>query len=391
MALIRRFLPVVLVAMMALGFSCSNMSRRSMVIQGQFTGVPGKRIVLYELFPDSLCILDSAATGEGGKFRFRIKSDDAGFYLLKLDNRNFITLSSGPGETIEVTGDGNDLQHKYSVSGSEGSILYHDFLMFTNQNQSKTDSLGEIFMMSRSKADFGEIKEQLDSAYYGIFGEQQQRVRSFLEANAGNLVSLLVINRRFGPNEVVTPATDLPLFIRIDSLLSVNYPGNRQAAAFHKTMKAYRAQVSEANLRNKAMLPGSPEPDLGLPDASGNIIRLSSLSGKPHLVYFWGSWNAPCRRMNAGLIPIYNEFRKKGFEIYAIALDTQKEPWLNACRLDKATWIHVNDMKGLDSPAARACGITGIPTAILIGADGLVKARNIQPVELKTWLMTFYK
>jgi peroxiredoxin len=157
---------------------------------------------------------------------------------------------------------------------------------------------------------------------------------------------------------------------------------------FHKTMDDFRSKLTEADQLSKKMQPGSPEPDLRLSDATGNTIRLSSLSGKPHLIYFWGSWNAPSRKMNLELVPVYNEFREKGFEIYAIALDTQKETWINAYRLDKATWINVTDFKGLDSPAAKECGTGSIPTTILIGSDGKVVARNIQPAELKTWLMT---
>lgn len=383
-----RNIALLLLSYMLFVLACSTADQTSISIKGTFKGAPDKTIVLFELFPDSATVIDSVKTGNDGAFRLKFRPSEAGFYLLRLDGKNFITLAAEPGESIEVAGKADSLAHSYTVSGSKGSSLYHDYLVYTNHNQARVDSLSSAFMASQSLPDFREIRKKLDSAYYVIFNDQQEYVRKFIGDNAGNLVSLLVMNRRFGPNLVVSPGTDTKLFNHADSVLSSAYPDNPRVKNFHKTMEDFRNKITEAEGLSKKLLPGSQEPDLRLPDATGNIIRLSSLSGKPYLIYFWGSWNAPSRKMNLELVPVYNEFREKGFEIYAIALDTQKETWMNACRLDKATWINVNDFKGLDSPAARECGVGSIPTAILIGSDGKVAARNIQPAELKTWLMT---
>lgn len=386
-----KYLLALLLVAATLLISCGGNDQKSISVKGRFTGAPEKTIVLFELFADSANVIDSTDIDKNGEFSFRIKPKEAGFYMVRFDGKNYITLSAEPGESIEILGQGNNLQNEYEVTGSPGSLLYRDYLMFTKKNQAKVDSLSEVFTESQSRPDFREIKKQLDSAYYMVFNNQQQQVRKFLHENGGNLVSLLVINRRFGPNTVVSPGTDLALFSRTDSLLTANYPGNSRITDFHKTLGNFKAQLAEEENRSKIMQPGSPEPDLRLPDVSGNTIRLSTLSGKPHLIYFWGSWNAPSRRMNLELVPVYNEFHEKGFEIYAIALDLQKDSWISAYRLDKATWINVNDFKGLESPAAKTCGAGSIPTTILVGADGLVKARNIPPAELKTWLMTHYK
>lgn len=388
MQIYKTAIPVILLSVIIAFTGCGKKGGNIISIKGSFEGAPEKTIVLFEMFPDSASVIDSVTTDKAGAFNFRFKPKEAGFYLLRLDGKNYITLAAEPGESIEVAGKADSLTHSYTVNGSEGSSLYHDYLVYTNNNQAKVDSLSGVFMDSQSLPDFQEIRKKLDSAYYVIFNDQQEYVRKFINDNAGKLVSLLVINRRFGPNLVVSPGSDLRLFNHADSVLLAAYPDNSRVKDFHKTMEDFRNKITEAEGLSKKLLPGSPEPDLRLPDAAGNTIRLSSLSGKPHLIYFWGSWNAPSRKMNLELVPIYNEFREKGFEIYAIALDTQKETWMNAYRLDKATWINVTDFKGLESPAAKECGTGSIPTTILIGADGKVVARNIQAAELKTWLMT---
>ncbi|HPT14517.1 MAG TPA: TlpA disulfide reductase family protein [Bacteroidales bacterium] len=388
MRIFKPVIPIILLSSIIILSGCGKKGGNSISIKGSLEGAPDKTIVLFEMFPDSASVIDSVNTDKSGAFNFRFRPREAGFYLLRLDGKNFITLAAEPGESIEVAGKADSLSHSYTVSGSQGSSLYRDYLVYTDNNQAKVDSLSSVFMASQSLPDFQEIRKNLDSAYYVIFNDQQEYVRKFISDNAGKLVSLLVINRRFGPNLVVSPGSDLKLFNFADSVLSAAYPDNSRVKDFHKSMDDFRSKLTAADQLSKKLLPGSPEPDLRLPDATGNTIRLSSLSGKPHLIYFWGSWNAPSRKMNLELVPVYNEFREKGFEIYAIALDTQKETWMNAYRLDKATWINVNDFKGLDSPAAKECGTGSIPTTILIGADGKVVARNMQAAELKTWLMT---
>ncbi len=388
MQIFKTVIPVFLLSVIIVLSGCGKNGGSSISIKGSFKGAADKTIVLFEMYPDSASVIDSVKTGSDGTFKLRFKPEEAGFYLLRLDGKNFITLAAEPGESIEVAGKADSLAHSYTVSGSEGSSLYHDFLVYTNNNQAKVDSLSGVFMASQSLPDFQEIRKKLDSVYYVIFNNQQEYVRKFVNDNASKLVSLLVMNRRFGPNLVVSPGTDLKLFHIADSVLSSVYTDNSRVKDFHKTIEDFRNKLTEADQLSKKLLPGSPEPDLRLPDATGNTIRLSSLSGKPHLIYFWGSWNAPSRKMNLELIPVYNEFHEKGFEIYAIALDTQKETWMNAYRLDKATWINVNDFKGLESPAAKECGTGSIPTTILIDSDGKVVTRNMQVAELKTWLMT---
>ena len=74
---------------------------------------------------------------------------------------------------------------------------------------------------------------------------------------------------------------------------------------------------------------GYDAPDIALPTVNGDSIRLSSLKGKVVLLDFWASWCGPCRSSNKLLTKIYPKYKAKGFEIFGVSLDDDKEKWKN--------------------------------------------------------------
>jgi len=86
--------------------------------------------------------------------------------------------------------------------------------------------------------------------------------------------------------------------------------------------------------------------EIALPDAKGNIQKLSDHQGKVVLVDFWASWCGPCRRANPGLGTLYSKYRSKGFEIFGVSIDDDSKAWRKAIEADGITWKQVNAMGG---------------------------------------------
>lgn len=183
--------------------------------------------------------------------------------------------------------------------------------------------------------------------------------------------ALVDVASRSGLSEVMYVAGEN--FVR---LASATDPRRPQIEAFLK---------SEGALRK-----GQPAPDIALPDPEGKTRRLSELRGKWVLIDFWASWCRPCRIENPNVVRLYQKYRDRGFEIFGVSLDHNREAWLQAIQNDKLTWTHVSDLKGWQSAGAQLYRVSGIPFTVLVDPEGRIYAKGLRGPTLEAALQKLF-
>ena len=98
----------------------------------------------------------------------------------------------------------------------------------------------------------------------------------------------------------------------------------------------------EIGVARDSFLQSAMAPDFELQDRKGKVVRLSDFRGKKVMLVTWASW-CGCRLDVPAWQPIYEELKKKNFELISVAEDTAGEaaagPILDAAKVTYTTLI----------------------------------------------------
>ena len=128
--------------------------------------------------------------------------------------------------------------------------------------------------------------------------------------------------------------------------------------------------------------------DFKLPCLDGTEKTLSELvRGKVAVIDLWASWCGPCRRHSKALIPIYEEYKDKGFTVVGIARE-----WGNTRAMEAAVekdgypWVQLYELDDRQAVWERY----GVPQSggaiFLIDKKGNVVERDPSPESIRPYL-----
>ena len=331
--------------------SCNTGSEGSIktIISGKFSQFPGKKVVLSEIDISNTLPIDTVVLSDEGEFRFRIHRDSAGMYLLKIDNRNYMTLVLDQEKKVEVYSDDAQIRPGYRVEGSEDSQALAEFERSLERNKGIIDSLILQYNQKQGSVNYSSASLQMDQIYQDVFSKQEELSRQFIDEHCSSLASLLVLNRRFGMRKILTEEKDGEYYLRVDSCLSEKYPGNKHVLEQKERIQNILRKKALREHKDRLLAVGNKIPDITLEDPRGRSVSLHSFSGSKVILYFWASWNKDSRRANMEMKRIYELYYPRGLKIYAISLESYPETWQAAIKADALPWTNVTDYLNIQS------------------------------------------
>jgi peroxiredoxin len=211
-------------------------------------------------------------------------------------------------------------------------LLYTELKELKNQDEkvvvyNKIDDLNKAGQNLSTKA-----KVQEDKLKF-IYEEQKMFQQEYTENNP-TLVSYSFLLDNLIYNKESLDINLAKIKFQILSKANPNHPYNYLASNLINAIENIKV--------------GKKYSDFSAPDLYGNEIKLSDkIIGKITLLDLWATWCGPCIVKSKTMVPLYNEFKDKGFIIIGVAgefkntdrlvkfLEKEKWAWLNLVELDR--------------------------------------------------------
>ena len=353
-----------------LSFCDGNKKNSSFQLKGTLSDSKAETLYLEKLGSAKQVIIDSVILDENGNFEFTNYTPKIGFYRIKTNDKNFAMLVLDSADKVTITGSVKDLGNTFKVEGSSETTIFIEYNNLSKSRDIKLDSLNKEFqlLMETNKMDskrMDSLSAIFEAPYNSIINQSNILMVDKISKNTNMYSSIMAI-------QALDPDKYSDLYKSLDAGLSKKFPNDKNVIMFHEVVE----RMLSTNV-------GQFAPEISLPSPDGKEIALSSLKGKLVLIDFWASWCGPCRKEMPNVVKIYSKFKNKGFEIYGVSLDQDKEKWMEAITKDGINWPQVSDLKYWDNVAARIYNVQGIPYTVLIDKDGKIIAKNLRGQELE--------
>ncbi|MEX1003257.1 MAG: TlpA disulfide reductase family protein [Crocinitomicaceae bacterium] len=351
--------------------------REGIKITGNIKGAEGQKVSMWVFEKGEGRKVDSTFIKDGN-FELWTETEELRQYVVQVGEQSGEVIYIFPDEEVEevvIKGEVPGLYRNYTISGDQNSIDYREYWAYILPYLDREQVLFQKYEQTNpdNTQERDEIMEQLDSMYR----IERDYAIEFIENKPASPISWVMLQEFYPPQGVASfDTTDLDYFDWVATEMRAKYPYSDYPDMIDFNKESI---VTQMNQVEAADLSEGLAPELEYPNPDGELIALSSLKGKVVLIDFWASWCGPCRAENPNVVKTYNAYKDKGFTIYSVSLDNNKEAWVKAIEADNLTWSnHVSDLKGWQSEAAAIYGVSSIPATFLIDQEGRIIDQNLR-------------
>ena len=202
-------------------------------------------------------------------------------------------------------------------------------------------------------------------------GEVFALVRSYVLANADNQVGIYLFER-FHPS--------MPKEMKLELIDAMSETNPTLYEDLHKeTLEEIEAQKRTEEMA-QCVAPGNPYKNVAGKDLTSNVLTLKEVvenkKNRYVLLDFWATWCSPCMYEIPYLKTAYEKYNNKGFEIYALSIDHDRDAWTKVIKEEKLQWVNVLRES---TEATEQYGVRGVPSNFLIDCStGIIIATHLR-------------
>ena len=345
----------------------------------EFIQQTNQYIYLYKIDRNNPSKMDSSKSNNG-IHQFNISLMNSDIFLVGTSPEKSVLFIGSPNESNKFLFT-NGVYEELVVTGDSTNILLQKYFKFRNNIISQIQSINTP------------NEEEKIIARNSILMSYQSYIKEFISENENSPSIVMLLSEIQNPmdfkNELMIIKTVVQEKFEKQKYIKEVVKLIEQAKQQEDYIFQQKNRVNEEkNIREQLGINiGAIAPEINLKSPDGKLIALSSLKGKVVLLDFWASWCRPCRAENPNVVKLYNKYKDKGFTVYSVSLDQNKEKWLAAIAQDQLTWSnHVSELTGWKSSAGNKYGVSSIPKTFLIDAKGKIIAYDLRGNDLEKQL-----
>ena len=406
---------------------------KDIVLKGEFTiqRQAGKYMFLHRTEGKYKYVIDSAKVSADGSFNFGKKKREKGYYKLSLSNdNNIIELILNDKEPlVHIQFSQVRLERGVKIITSDENKAYWEFKKKDEVVQKTIKSLKKQrgqFRSQSNDAKVNEMSNEINKQEKELFNFIQVVINKYpksffskakvaskaknaedkkayfndLDFENENFIRSDVYSSRFqdyiikhsGHTEIgyynavddimkKAKANEKVFEFALYNLLDGFYgSGLEDVATYIMEEYFYGEACGEIEINNllkqkaeliKNLQVGNIPPDFTIRSNYGQEINLKNTSqnNKYTMVMFWATHCPHCMRDLPGFVSVYNEYKSKGLEVIAVALDMNEQKWKTEIISNNFNWINVCQFKNYDSPVCKDYKINKTPSYFILNSN----------------------